>query len=82
VVYANLCIVNMYLQGGCSCVMQVVQAFVKLGLSYIDKAPDKETKVELIKTLQSVTEGKVWASLTQSQKYLVGMNGSIRDGFL
>ena len=28
-------------------------------MTYIDHTPDKETRVELIKTLQSVTEGKV-----------------------
>lgn len=38
---------------------QAVQAFVKQAVSYVDKAPDRETTVELIKTLQAVTEGKV-----------------------
>lgn len=38
---------------------QVVQSFVKQALGYVDQTPDKETKIELIKTLQSVTEGKV-----------------------
>jgi hypothetical protein len=28
-------------------------------MGYIDKTPDKATKVSLIKTLQTVTEGKV-----------------------
>lgn len=28
-------------------------------MTYIDQAPDSETKVSLIKTLQAVTEGKV-----------------------
>jgi hypothetical protein len=59
--------------------MQVVQAFVKQGLSYIDKAPDKETKVELIKTLQSVTEGKVRASSTRSEKHLTGGNSDLLE---
>lgn len=36
-----------------------MQAFVKQAVSYVDQAPDKEITVELIKTLQSVTEGKV-----------------------
>ncbi len=39
--------------------MQVVQAFVRQAMGYVDQAPDKETRVELIKTLQTVTEGKV-----------------------
>ena len=38
---------------------QAVQAFVRQAMGYIDHTPDKETKVELIKTLQTVTEGKV-----------------------
>ena len=28
-------------------------------MGYLDQAPDKDTRVELIKTLQTVTEGKV-----------------------
>ena len=28
-------------------------------MDYVEKTPNKETKIELIKTLQSVTEGKV-----------------------
>ena len=39
--------------------MQAVQAFVRQAMGYIDQTPDKATKVELIKTLQSVAEGKV-----------------------
>ena len=33
-------------------------------MGYIEHTPDKETRVELIKTLQSVTEGKVSCSTT------------------
>lgn len=40
-------------------VLQVIQAFVRQAMSYIDTLPDKETQVSLIKTLQTVTEGKV-----------------------
>ena len=39
--------------------LQVVQAFVRQAMGYLDQAPDKDTRVELIKTLQTVTEGKV-----------------------
>ena len=39
--------------------LQAVQAFVRQGMDYVEKTPNEETKVELIKTLQSVTEGKV-----------------------
>ena len=40
---------------------QAIQAFVRQAMGYIDQAPDQETKVSLIKTLQAVTEGKVRA---------------------
>ena len=39
--------------------LQVVQAFVRQAMGFLDKAPSQEDKVELIKTLQSITEGKV-----------------------
>jgi 26S proteasome regulatory subunit N5 len=38
---------------------QVIQAFVRQAMGYISSAPSKETQVSLIKTLQTVTEGKV-----------------------
>ena len=47
------------MMGGSSFHSQAVQAFVRQAMTYIDHTPDKETRVELIKTLQSVTEGKV-----------------------
>ena len=40
-------------------ILQVVQAFVRQSMGYIEQTPDKESKLELIKTLQTVTEGKV-----------------------
>lgn len=40
-------------------VRQAVQAFVRQAMSYVDHTPDRETRIQLIKTLQSVTEGKV-----------------------
>ena len=40
-------------------VLQVVQAFVRQAMGFLDKAPSQGDKVELIKTLQSITEGKV-----------------------
>lgn len=39
--------------------LQVIQAFVRQAIAYVDQTPDKEVKVSLIKTLQTVTEGKV-----------------------
>lgn len=38
---------------------QAVQAFVRQTMGYLDKVPDQDTRVALIKTLQTVTEGKV-----------------------
>ena len=39
--------------------MQAIQSFVRQSMAYIPQTPDKETRIELIKTLQTVTEGKV-----------------------
>ena len=39
---------------------QVVQAFVRQAMGYMDQLPSQGEQVELIKTLQAVTEGKVW----------------------
>lgn len=39
--------------------MQAVQAMVQQALQYIDQTPDLETKIELIKTLNNVSAGKV-----------------------
>lgn len=46
---------------------QAVQAFVKQAVSYVDQAPDKEITVELIKTLQSVTEGKIIVEIERAR---------------
>lgn len=39
--------------------VQAIQSFVRQSMAYIPQTPDKETRIELIKTLQTVTEGKV-----------------------
>lgn len=46
---------------------QVVQAFVRQAMGYLADTPDKETKVELIKTLQSVTEGKIYVEIERAR---------------
>eukprot|EP00878_Enallax_costatus_P020026 GHUV01021155.1.p1 GENE.GHUV01021155.1~~GHUV01021155.1.p1 ORF type:complete len:443 (+),score=148.88 GHUV01021155.1:324-1652(+) len=46
---------------------QVIQAFVRQAMSYIDSAPDKETQVSLIKTLQTVTEGKIFVEIERAR---------------
>jgi hypothetical protein len=38
---------------------QVIQAFVRQAMSYIDSLPTQDAQTSLIKTLQTVTEGKV-----------------------
>lgn len=43
--------------------MQAIQAFVRQAMGFIDQTPDQESQVALIKTLQSVTEGKVRSGL-------------------
>lgn len=46
---------------------QVVQAVVRQAMGYIEHTPDKATKVELIKTLQSVTEGKIYVEIERAR---------------
>eukprot|EP00873_Tetraselmis_striata_P044662 jgi/Tetstr1/464926/TSEL_009660.t1 len=46
---------------------QAVQAFVRQAMGYISDTPDLPTKVELIKTLQSVTEGKIYVEIERAR---------------
>lgn len=46
---------------------QVIQAFVRQAMSYMDSTPDKETQVSLIKTLQTVTEGKIFVEIERAR---------------
>ena len=39
--------------------LQAVTAMVQQAMQYIDETPDIETRIELIKTLNSVSAGKV-----------------------
>ncbi len=43
----------------CCIAIQAIQAMVRQAMGYLDAAPDVETRVSLIKSLQAVTEGKV-----------------------
>lgn len=43
--------------------MQAVQAMVQQAMQYIDKTPDLDSKIELIKTLNNVSAGKVIIAL-------------------
>ena len=47
-------------------------------MDYVEKTPDKETKIELIKTLQSVTEGKVSVLIHMHMTSIVQSIGSQR----
>ena len=42
-----------------SILMQAVQAMVQQAMQYIDKTPDLDSKIELIKTLNDISAGKV-----------------------
>ncbi|PNW73457.1 hypothetical protein CHLRE_14g632775v5 [Chlamydomonas reinhardtii] len=48
---------------------QAVQATVRQAMSYIDAIPaeDKDTRVSLIKTLQAVTEGKIFVEIERAR---------------
>ncbi|GBF93932.1 26S proteasome non-ATPase regulatory subunit 12-like [Raphidocelis subcapitata] len=46
---------------------QVIQSFVRQAMGYIDSTPDKATKVSLIKTLQTVTEGKIFVEIERAR---------------
>lgn len=47
--YVKLCIV----------ILQAVTAMVQQAMQYIDETPDLDTRIELIKTLNNVSAGKV-----------------------
>ncbi|KAL2551486.1 26S proteasome non-ATPase regulatory subunit 12-like protein A [Forsythia ovata] len=46
---------------------QAVQAMVQQAMQYIDQTPDLDTKVELIKTLNSVSAGKIYVEIERSR---------------
>ncbi|XP_017044248.1 26S proteasome non-ATPase regulatory subunit 12 [Drosophila ficusphila] len=49
---------------------QLKQAVVKMiqeCVTYVDKTPDKETKLKLIDTLRSVTEGKIYVEIERAR---------------
>jgi len=45
----------------------VVQDIVKEAISYIDKIPNKDTKLELISSLRSITEGKIYVEIERAR---------------
>ena len=46
--------------------LQAVTAMVQQAMQYIDQTPDIETRIELIKTLNNVSAGKVYMCLRAS----------------
>lgn len=46
---------------------QAVQAFVRQAITYVEQAPDKDTRVSLIKTLLVVTEGKIFVEIERAR---------------
>ncbi|KAL0349633.1 UNVERIFIED_CONTAM: 26S proteasome non-ATPase regulatory subunitA [Sesamum radiatum] len=47
--------------------MQAVQAMVQQAMQYIDQTPDLDTKIELIKTLNSVSAGKIYVEIERAR---------------
>ncbi|XP_057492858.1 26S proteasome non-ATPase regulatory subunit 12 homolog A-like isoform X2 [Actinidia eriantha] len=46
---------------------QAVTAMVQQAMQYIDETPDLETKIELIKTLNSVSAGKIYVEIERAR---------------
>lgn len=46
---------------------QAVQAMVQQAMQYIDQTPDLETKIELIKTLNIVSAGKIYVEIERAR---------------
>lgn len=46
---------------------QATQHLVRQAMAYLDSAPDKATRVSLIKALQSVTEGKIFVEIERAR---------------
>ncbi|KAG5611891.1 hypothetical protein MTR67_019756 [Solanum verrucosum] len=60
----------------CACVLRksgnhtrvfAVQAMVQQAMQYIDQTPDLDTKIELIKTLNSVSAGKIYVEIERAR---------------
>ncbi|GFQ02660.1 26S proteasome non-ATPase regulatory subunit 12 homolog a [Phtheirospermum japonicum] len=46
---------------------QAVQAMVQQAMQYIDQTPDLDTKIELIKTLNNVSAGKIYVEIERAR---------------
>ncbi|PSS21550.1 26S proteasome non-ATPase regulatory subunit 12 A like, partial [Actinidia chinensis var. chinensis] len=57
---------------------QAVTAMVQQAMQYIDVTPDLETKIELIKTLNSVSAGKIYVEIERAR--LIKRLAKIKEG--
>eukprot|EP00271_Cylindrocystis_brebissonii_P017682 TRINITY_DN468_c0_g1_i1.p1 TRINITY_DN468_c0_g1~~TRINITY_DN468_c0_g1_i1.p1 ORF type:complete len:475 (+),score=126.24 TRINITY_DN468_c0_g1_i1:309-1733(+) len=57
---------------------QAVAAMVREAMSYIDAAPDLDTRIELIKTLNTVTAGKIYVEIERAR--LTKKLAAIKEG--
>jgi len=46
---------------------KVMQLVIQNGVKYVDETPDKETKIELIETLRTVSSGKLFVELERAR---------------
>ncbi|KAJ1792895.1 proteasome regulatory particle subunit [Coemansia sp. RSA 2399] len=63
---------------------QAISKMVQKAMEYIDKTPDEQTKVELIESLRTVTEGKIHveverARLTRKRVEIYEMHGQTKE---
>lgn len=63
---------------------QAVQAMVRQCMGYLDATPDQATRIELIKNLQAITEGKIYveierARLTRQLARMREAEGAVQD---
>lgn len=56
---------------------QAVSKMIQECITYVDKTPDKETKLKLIDTLRSVTEGKIYVEVERAR--LTKMLATIKE---
>ncbi|XP_059432976.1 26S proteasome non-ATPase regulatory subunit 12 homolog A [Corylus avellana] len=57
---------------------QAVTAMVQQAMQYIDETPDLETRIELIKTLNSVSAGKIYVEIERAR--LIKKLAKIKEG--
>jgi len=48
---------------------QATTKMVQVVMAFLDEAPDVKTKLSVIETLRTVTEGKVWAATARTWEH-------------